>query len=304
MSEFEVKDSGIRKEYASGMRRDIQEGKPRYDLIEDRMLERLAAHLAKGAIKYTEDNWKLANSIEELRRFKASAIRHMYQWKRGIDIDEDHAAAIMFNVIAAEYVKDKLGTDINGDIWLAVPSLRGIEVNEIGAVRRSKDGFVYSQWTNIWGYRLVSLSGQARRHYQVHRLVAEAFLGEASDMQVNHINGNKQDNSILNLEYVTAKENNKHARETGLTPRQQRGKIDYATAELIRDRVANGEKQKDLAKEFGITPQAVNDLARGRTWAKDIMAEEDERMAELREDTMRELAGDVKNEFTGVGDEA
>lgn len=104
---FVTKDSGQREEYPSGMRRDTQEGKPRYDLVDREFLKRWAFLMARGAAKYSEENWREANSEEELKRFKASALRHVFQWLDG-DEDEDHAAAVAFNLAAAEYVKTKL----------------------------------------------------------------------------------------------------------------------------------------------------------------------------------------------------
>lgn len=114
VTSFETKDSGERIEYASGMRRDVQSGKPRFDLLlvdgqpfEGQFLTRFAALLARGAEKYGERNWQLASSQEELGRFRASGIRHMMQWATG-EVDEDHAAAVAFNLMAYEYVKWKL----------------------------------------------------------------------------------------------------------------------------------------------------------------------------------------------------
>lgn len=111
---FVTKDSGQREEYDSGMRRDTQEGKPRFDLLlvpgvpyDEQFLSRVGSLLARGADKYGERNWQLANSAEELDRFMASGLRHMMQWMCG-EVDEDHAAAVVFNLMAAEYVKGKL----------------------------------------------------------------------------------------------------------------------------------------------------------------------------------------------------
>lgn len=110
---FVVKDSGARQSYASGMVRDTQEGKADFLLIRSGpMLERWAEHLTKGAVKYGPDNWTLACSDEELRRFRASAARHFEQWLAG-DRDEDHAAAVFFNLNAAEYVAARVSHDID-----------------------------------------------------------------------------------------------------------------------------------------------------------------------------------------------
>lgn len=111
--DYITKDSGKRQEYASGMRRDTQEEKPDFSLIltdqpyEEQLLTRWAGLMTRGANKYGRRNWQLANSEEELERFKASAFRHFMQWINGQD-DEDHAAAVLFNINAAEYVKGKL----------------------------------------------------------------------------------------------------------------------------------------------------------------------------------------------------
>jgi hypothetical protein len=64
-------------------------------------------NLTKGAKKYGRQNWQRANSQEELDRFIQSATRHFRQWLRG-DVDEDHMAAVVFNLNAAEYVKAKI----------------------------------------------------------------------------------------------------------------------------------------------------------------------------------------------------
>lgn len=111
---YVTKDSGKRIDYDSGMRRDVQEGKPRFDLIcplsmpyNETLLYRLAMLLERGMSKYGYRNWEKANSEEELRRFYASLWRHFMQFIAGEE-DEDHAAAIIFNLNAILYLKWKL----------------------------------------------------------------------------------------------------------------------------------------------------------------------------------------------------
>jgi len=112
MSEFTVKDSGKREEYESGMRRDTNEGKIRYDLVvpvsmKNPMLKRWAVHMAKGATKYGDRNWEKAAGLPEFSRFRESAFRHFMQWYLG-ENEEDHASAVFFNIQGAEYAKEKL----------------------------------------------------------------------------------------------------------------------------------------------------------------------------------------------------
>ena len=110
---FIVKDSGKRAQFQSGMVRDTTEGKPDVELIfNGPMADRWATHLTKGAQKYPDPapgqpNWMLADGMEERVRFRKSAVRHFRQWLRG-DVDEDHAAAVYFNINGHEYVKGKM----------------------------------------------------------------------------------------------------------------------------------------------------------------------------------------------------
>ena len=104
---FEVKDSGERVQFKSGMQRDVTIGKTLFHLVADGpMLLRYAEHLTKGAQKYQPQNWMKASGEEELQRFRESAYRHFMQWYYG-EHDEDHAAAVWFNINGAEYVNER-----------------------------------------------------------------------------------------------------------------------------------------------------------------------------------------------------
>lgn len=114
---YHTKDSGQRSEYASGMVRDTEEGKPRFDLLhplgvpyQEQMLTRFAMLMARGADKYGDRNWEKARGDEELKRYYSSAERHLQQWIAG-ENDEDHAAAVMFNILAGETVKYRMRTE-------------------------------------------------------------------------------------------------------------------------------------------------------------------------------------------------
>lgn len=111
--DFTIKDSGARAEFSGGMVRDTTEGKIDYLNVRfGPMFRRWAAHLTKGREKYPDPeigvpNWTLAEGREELERARQSAARHFEQWLGG-ERDEDHAAAVFFNINLAEYVREKL----------------------------------------------------------------------------------------------------------------------------------------------------------------------------------------------------
>src|ERR1700760_5105005 len=64
---FGIVDSGERKQWDSGMVREPDDGKPLYALIPIPFLRRVAIHMTRGAIKYSRDNWRQANSEDELQ---------------------------------------------------------------------------------------------------------------------------------------------------------------------------------------------------------------------------------------------
>ena len=98
-------------------------------------------------------------------------------------------------------------------------SIPGYEVSDQGRVRRvaggrgARAGRILQCWISSRGYVMASLSncGQSK-HYRVHRLVTSAFMGPVpAGFQVNHRNGKKTDNRLSNLEYVSPRENIRHA---------------------------------------------------------------------------------------------
>lgn len=107
--EFETKDSGAREDFSGGAVRDTQTGKPRYDLIPPGPLYRLAMLYTRGAEKYTEHNWTKGIPMS---RCIASLMRHVFKFVVG-DKDEDHGAAIIFNVMCIMHYEDIGRTDLD-----------------------------------------------------------------------------------------------------------------------------------------------------------------------------------------------
>jgi Domain of unknown function (DUF5664) len=105
--DFVTKDSGAKSEYASGMQRDTRAGKPYLELMypegvpfDEQMIVRLGRLYARGAEKYGERNWEKACTPKELEHYKGSLHSHMIHVLIGTDDGEDHAAAVLWNLIA------------------------------------------------------------------------------------------------------------------------------------------------------------------------------------------------------------
>lgn len=123
------------------------------------------------------------------------------------------------------------------------------------------------------GYIAVRLSGTNKL---VHRLVAEAFIPNPENKPyVNHINLNKSDNDVDNLEWCTHRENMIHARDMGVFEEAQvRGeevKISKLTESAVRDirlnfSVEGGKGNVYFAKKYGVSTVAVRLVRKKRTW--------------------------------------
>ena len=128
-------------------------------------------------------------------------------------------------------MKEKHDIGIKAERWLPVIGYEGwYEVSDLGRVKRVSAGQgaiagrILSSCGDGRGYLFVGLSiNGTRRHYRVHRLVAVAFLGTCPEgKEVNHKDGNKTNNYLENLEYMTRSENMCHAYKTGLASQRDK----------------------------------------------------------------------------------
>lgn len=102
------------------------------------------------------------------------------------------------------------------EIWKTIKSSPNYEVSNFGSIRNIKTGNVLKVATNNSGYKLVCLSNNNKKQTgYIHRLVAEAFIDTNLDTRfsvVNHIDGDKSNNTINNLEWATYTDNAMHGR--------------------------------------------------------------------------------------------
>ena len=112
------------------------------------------------------------------------------------------------------------------------------------------------------GYRMVVLTVDGKKLYpMVHRLVAKAFIPNPQNLrEVNHKDGNKLNNSLDNLEWVTTRENQLHARDMGL---ETKCKINMEIANMIRADVGT---HKELAKKYGLKKTQIGLIRQNKRW--------------------------------------
>ena len=96
--------------------------------------------------------------------------------------------------------------------WRKVPGWPCYSVSDLGDVRRDKSGRILAGGKDKDGYRQVILSYKGKRKgIKVHRLIALTFIPNPDNKpMVNHIDGNKTNNCVSNLEWVTNQENQAH----------------------------------------------------------------------------------------------
>ncbi len=119
------------------------------------------------------------------------------------------------------------------------------------------------------GYAYVMLKHNGKyKHYAIHRLVTEAFIPNPDNKpEVNHIDGDKSNNVVYNLEWCTGKENKIHAYNTGLSVRGERHTSSKLTTEdVLEIRKLKGLPLIELSERFGVTKMCISKIQNNKTW--------------------------------------
>jgi hypothetical protein len=159
------------------------------------------------------------------------------------------------------------------EIFKDIEGYEGVyQVSNLGNVKsyKNKNGKILSPNINSKGYAMVGLMCNTQKNCTIHRLVAEAFLSNPEKKsQVNHINGNKTDNRLENLEWVTPSENRIHAYKTGLQKgHEKRGKdspLSMPVVQLTLDNIIIKDYAgvRDAGRKLGIDSSSISKCCRG-----------------------------------------
>jgi hypothetical protein len=107
-----------------------------------------------------------------------------------------------------------------------------------------------------------------RKHLCIHRVIYRKFHGPLrEDYAVNHIDGDKRNNTPPNLELITHSENMLHCwRVLGHIPMKPRSKINQETAEKIRREYACGSSNRELRYKYGLAKATISYIVNRKTW--------------------------------------
>lgn len=146
------------------------------------------------------------------------------------------------------------------------------EVSNFGNIRSLKNSIILKPYIKN-GYLAVNLFGGVQKHFYVHRLVAEAFIPNPKHYkEVNHIDCNKSNNNVSNLEWCNRKQNLQHSYDNGLKRMgENHGSHKLTEQEVIqiRKEYKKGDPQHSLhalAKKYNVNWCTIQAIVKGRLW--------------------------------------
>ena len=155
------------------------------------------------------------------------------------------------------------------------------QISNLGRVKslKYKTQQILKFTLNDAGYFIVFLyKNDTRKRLRVHRLVGEAFISNPDHKpEVNHRFGNKIDNRLSELEWLTGSENKKHAFQIGLVKgkrgdKHPKSKLSKEDRDIIKKICVLGDKRfgfKALAKIFNVSPCSIRSVYYGLTYKDD-----------------------------------
>ena len=145
-------------------------------------------------------------------------------------------------------------------MWRQIDHYPNYEVSTFGEVRNRTSSRILKQHVSKNGYSSIKLRNeQGSKGFRVHRLVAQAFIPNTLNKPcINHIDGNKRNNSSINLEWVTVKENNQHAYDIGI--KKQTKALDTEQIKYVRENYEQGSRAngaRALSRAFCVSMTTI-----------------------------------------------
>lgn len=137
--------------------------------------------------------------------------------------------------------------------------------------RQSFERFLKVQFNKLTGYKFYQLYLEKKMYNKtIHKLVADTFLDKIEGLEfINHIDGNKHNNCVSNLEYCTNEYNHHHATVTGLKAKGEKiltSKLNDNMVHAIKWFLNKGVSHKELSQAFKISRPTINLIANNKIW--------------------------------------
>ena len=146
------------------------------------------------------------------------------------------------------------------EIWKDVPDYDNYEISNLANIRNKKTKYLFKSKSPKQRYIQILLSkNNKNKSVALHRLVAQVFIENPENKSdVNHIDGNKRNNSVENLEWVTHSENMIHASKSGLTSTTNSQCEELELLDENNNIIKTFRTQNDAAIYFGINQEAIS----------------------------------------------
>jgi hypothetical protein len=160
-------------------------------------------------------------------------------------------------------------------MWKDVVGFEGMyKVSDRGELFSISKNRLIPKRLDRYGYVKYELSKEGKKFYRTgHKLVALAFIPNPENLpSINHMNLDKADNRLDNLEWCSNKQNTNHAilkRGEWMSCKGEKNvssKLTYEDVKEIRS-LKGTMLQKELAKKFGVTPSQISNIMKGKQWA-------------------------------------
>lgn len=230
-------------------------------------------------------------SKEEIKNERMKDIERNYKGKQLIDKLSEELGQEFNNELF--WGNNKYYTpDIEDEDWKDISGYEGLyQVSNTGLVKslpkswvsgknkilRVKGETILKPCLAGKGYLSVTLSNNFEKHFYIHKLVANHFKVNNSNLpEINHKDGNKLNNNDWNLEFCTSSQNRQHAWDNNLRifsfKNHAKAKLSYDIAEEIRKDYQTGNfTQRKLAAKYGIVVSGINQIIKNKNWTNVLL---------------------------------
>lgn len=167
-------------------------------------------------------------------------------------------------VTGRSYNQHNMVSEINGEIFKKISGFDNYQISNLGRVINAERNKILKTYLHHGGYLNICLNKNGKsKSFIVHRLVASTFLGDITNMVINHKDGDKLNNSVQNLEIVSSLNNSLHScyilgNNLKLTTDQVLGVVQMYN---------NGVNMSEIGKIYHVKRRVVNAVLLGKTWS-------------------------------------